>query len=272
MNADKISWEQAVVQLRNDPEQAALVQACFYDDPLEASAKRYMASTEWLALERLLPPLKGRALDLGAGRGIVSYALARSGWIVTAAEPDPSDIVGAGAIRSLALAADTQIDVVESIGEKLPLDDGSFDLVHCRAVLHHANDLKALCAEVARILRPNGIFIATREHVISKEGDRNAFLAQHPLHHLYGGENAYRYATYVAAIADAGLKMERSLNPFETDINLFPGAKADLKASIARRLLLPSSNCVPDIVLRWLGKFNSAPGRLYTFVARKPLA
>jgi SAM-dependent methyltransferase len=269
MSADKISWEQAVLRLRNDPEQAALVRACFYDDPLEQSARRYFESSEWRSLRGLLPPSKGKALDLGAGRGIVTYAMALSGWIVTAVEPDASNVVGAGAIRSLAKTAGIDIEVVESAGEKLPFSEASFDLVHCRAVLHHARDLKALCAEVARILRPGGLFIATREHVISKEGDRDEFLKHHPLHRFYGGENAYRYATYVAAIRDSGFKLEKALNPFESDINLFPGSKAELKARIAKRLAVSNQNYIPDIVLYLLGRFNRAPGRLYTFVAKK---
>jgi SAM-dependent methyltransferase len=269
MSVDTISWEQAVSRLRNDPTQAELVHACFYDDPLELSARRYFGSSEWCALQDLLPSEKGKALDLGAGRGIVAYALARSGWTVTAVEPDPSDIVGAGAIRVLAQVADLPIEVVQSVGEKLPFPDSSFDLVHCRAVLHHAKDLRALCAEVARVLRPGGLLIASREHVISKESDRVRFLEQHPLHHLYGGENAYTKATYLAAIAGAGLKLERALNPFETDINLFPGTKVEFKARIAKRFGLPVQNVIPDLVLCWLGRFNSAPGRLYTFLARK---
>jgi SAM-dependent methyltransferase len=270
MSADNISWEQAVSRLKNDPAQHELVQACFYDDPLELSARRYFASSEWRALQELLPSEKGRALDLGAGRGIVAYALARSGWTVTAAEPDPSDIVGAGAVRALAQVTGLPIEVVESFGEKLPFADASFDLVHCRAVLHHAKDLQALCVEVARILRPGGLLIASREHVISKESDRVRFLEQHPLHRLYGGENAYKKATYLAAVTGAGLKLEKALNPFETDINLFPGTKVEFKARIAKRLGLPGQNLIPDLVLYWLGLFNSAPGRLYTFLARKP--
>jgi SAM-dependent methyltransferase len=272
MSADQISWEQAVVRLRDDPEQAELVKACFYDDPLEQSALRYFASSEWRALRELLPAAGGRALDLGAGRGIVAYALARLGWAVTAAEPDPSAIVGTGAIRSLTQATNVLIDVVESFGEELPFRDASFDLVHCRAVLHHAKDLPALCTEVSRILRPGGLLIATREHVISQESDRAFFLKHHRLHLLYGGENAYRKATYVAAITSAGLKLEKALNPFESDINLFPETKAKLKARIAKRLWLPEQLLVPDFVLRWLGLLSSAPGRLFTFIARKPLA
>lgn len=269
MSADQISWEQAVVQLRNDPTQAALVQACFYDDPLEASARRYFDSSEWRALQKLIPQNKGRALDVGAGRGIVSYALARSGWAVTATEPDPSHIVGAGAIRSLAKTAGLQIEVLESFGETLPFPDASFDLVHCRAVLHHANDLDALCAEAARILRPDGLLVATREHVISKESDREIFWQQHPLHRFYGGENAYRYSTYADAIAKAELTLEKALNPFESDINLFPDTKTDMKTRIARRLGLPNWVNIPDVALTWLGAFSRSPGRLYTFIARK---
>jgi SAM-dependent methyltransferase len=271
MSADIISWEQAVIRLKNNPSQRELVQACFYDDPLEQSAQRYFESSEWRALREVLPPEKGRGLDLGAGRGIVSYALARSGWTVTAAEPDPSDIVGAGAIRALAKATNLPIEVVESFGEKLPFCDRSFDLVHCRAVLHHANDLRALCTEVARILRPGGLLIATREHVISNEADRAEFLQQHPLHRLYGGENAYTKATYLAAINGAGLKLEMALNPLETDINLFPETKKEFKGRVAKRLGLPVQNVIPDLLLSWLGRFNRAPGRLYTFLARKPL-
>ena len=45
---------------------------------------------------------RGQALDVGAGRGIASYALAREGFTVTVLEPDDSHLVGAGAIRSLA--------------------------------------------------------------------------------------------------------------------------------------------------------------------------
>ena len=41
----------------------------------------------------MIPRKAGRALDLGAGNGILSYALAREGWSVTAVEPDPSALV-----------------------------------------------------------------------------------------------------------------------------------------------------------------------------------
>ena len=64
------------------------------------AAQRYWDSTEWKAVHQFLPATKGDALDIGAGRGISWYPLAANGFPnVTALEPNPSDIVGAGAIR-----------------------------------------------------------------------------------------------------------------------------------------------------------------------------
>lgn len=264
-----ISWEQAVQSLRDDPKQAELVLACFYDDPIQSAAERYEQGTEWGALRRLLPSKSGRALDLGSGRGMVAYSLARAGWSVTAAEPDQSCIVGAGAIRELSRVTDTSIEVIECSGESISCDSESFDLVHCRAVLHHAVNLDRLCSEVARVLRPGGRFIATREPVLTREDDRAIFLESHPLHRLFGGENAYRLATYRSAIEAAGLTIDRIFNPLESDINAFPDSLAKYRSRAARRLFLPSPSWIPDFALKLLGAMSNTPGRLFTFVASK---
>lgn len=265
----RLTWEEAVETLRRDPAQQALVQACFYDDPLLAAARRFHASTEWLATRRLLSPQGGRALDLGAGRGIASYALAADGFETTALEPDPSPVVGAGAIRRLALEASLPIAVVEEWGESLPFPDGSFDLVLCRQVLHHARDLGQLCREIDRVLRPGGVMIATREHVISRREDLPAFLKSHPLHHLYGGENAFLLSEYETAIQQAGLDLVASLNPLESDINLFPMTREDHRGLLARRLFLPRA-VIGDRLMSLVGRRLNQPGRLYSFVASKP--
>ena len=106
-----ISWEQAVQWLREKPDQQELVRACYFDDPLIEAAERFWQSVEWQSIAALLPHSKGRALDLGAGRGISSYALARDGWAVSALEPDPSNLVGAGAIRTLVQESGLPIEV-----------------------------------------------------------------------------------------------------------------------------------------------------------------
>jgi len=266
-----MTWEEAVRQLRDTPGQEALVRWCFYDDPLVEAARRFRDSTEWRATRAWLPPPPGRALDLGAGRGIASYALAADGYATTALEPDPSALVGAGAIRALSAEADVPITVVEEWGESLPFSDGCFDIVLCRQVLHHARDLPQLCREIGRVLKPGGVMIATREHVISRREDLPAFLASHPLHHLYGGENAFLLAEYEGAIREAGLRLKASLNPLQSDINLYPTTREDHRARLARQLFLPRA-LVSDRLMAFIGDRMKAPGRLYSFIAVKPAA
>ena len=159
------SWENAVVWLRNQPDCASLVHGAYYDDPLLEAAERYRNSEEWFSIRNFLPK-NGKVLDVGAGRGIASYAFARDGFEVIALEPDESKIVGAEAIRNLAADASLPIMIVKDFSEKLPFEDDSFDIIFSRAVLHHMSDLKLACREISRVLRPGGRFLAIREHVI----------------------------------------------------------------------------------------------------------
>jgi SAM-dependent methyltransferase len=268
---DVLTWEAAVGRLKSAPDQRALVEACFYDDPLLAAAQRYHASSEWQALRALLGSSNGRVLDVGSGRGISAYAFAQDGWGVTALEPDPSLVVGAGAIRALAADSGLVIAVVQTWGEQLPFEAGHFDVVHCRQVLHHARDLAQLCREVARVLKPGGLLVATREHVISRREDLQTFLDNHPLHRHYGGEHAYLLDEYTGALSGAGLQVERVLNPYQSNINSYPETLQDIKRRWARKLRLPSGAWVPDALLSWAGSRSTVPGRLFTFVGRKPL-
>jgi SAM-dependent methyltransferase len=269
MKDKRITWEESVVWLRAQPDQAELVRACFFDDPLIEAAERYYQSSEWREIRRFLPNSPGKALDLGAGRGISSYALARDGWDVVALEPDNSKIVGAGAIRQLAKESGLNIAVEQEWGEHLPFEDATFDVVHGRQVLHHAGDLGQLCLEAARVLKGDGVFMATREHVISKEAHLDIFLRNHPLHRFYGGEHAYLLVDYTTAISEAGISMTHILNPYDTDINLFPDTKFTLKKRIAKRISFPFPQYIPDFLLSYLGSIDATPGRLYSFIGRK---
>ncbi len=262
------TWEEAVQWLREQPDKRDLVRWCFYDDPLIEAARRFHGCSEWHATRQWLPDPPGTALDLGAGRGIASFALAADGWNTTALEPDPSSLVGAGAIRRLAAEASLPITVVQEWGESLPFPDRTFDVVLCRQVLHHARDLRLLCAEIGRVLKPVGTMVATREHVLSKRSDLDVFLSQHPLHALYGGENAFLLGEYEGAIRNAGLALVASLNPLQSDINLYPTTREDHRGRIARKLLLPR-RLVTDWLLGKIGDRMTDPGRLYTFIARK---
>jgi SAM-dependent methyltransferase len=274
------TWENAVVWLRNQPSQQQLVLDAFYDDPLLAAAQRYYFSDEWQAVSRILQGRTGTALDVGAGRGIASYALARGGFVVTALEPDPSAIVGASAIRKLAADARLSITVVEEFSERLPFADSTFDVVFARAVLHHTRDLNSACRELFRVLRPNGIFIAAREHVISKEADLGQFLDHHPLHRLYGGEHAFLLDRYTSALSGAGFNRIEILRPLKSPINLFPYTTDSLRSAVVEKVThkFPAgplwraalgSRRVFASLLSVAEYFDNRPGRLYSFVCRK---
>ncbi|MCT7983615.1 class I SAM-dependent methyltransferase [Laspinema sp. A4] len=281
MNAKFLTWEQAVEWLKTQPDAQELVKACYYDDPLIVASQRFANSEEWQAVAEILQSwIPGKVLDLGAGNGISSYAFARSGCTVIAIEPDPSSIVGAGAIQQLAQQADLSIVVEQTVAETLPFADGTFDIVYGRQVLHHASNLNQLCREAGRVLRPGGVFLATREHTISQPEDLTVFLKSHPLHHLYGGENAFLLKDYRQAITGAGLNLKLVYGPSDSVINYFPVTRVQNQNKIAIFL----EKYVGKFLAHWIGSQKSVvsamnscrslidktPGRLYSFLAIKP--
>ena len=281
MKDKMLTWEEAVQWLRDQPEKSELVKHCYYDDPLENAAERFFQSEEWHEIIEILDAKRsGTVLDIGAGRGISSYAFAKSGYSVVALEPNSSDLVGAGAINRLAKSSNLDIKVVQEWGETIPFPDDTFDIVYGRAVLHHAHDLTKLCKEAARVLKPNGYFIATREHVISQKADLQKFLDSHPLHHLYGGENAYLLEEYITAINRSGLQIIKTLAPFQSVINYFPMTKSQhqnlVKPFLIRKLgnaivtTLSKLPVLQELYIWYISKKTNIPGCHYSFLAVKP--
>ncbi len=100
---------------------------------------------------------QGRAvLDLGCAGGFMAEALAQRGAQVTGIDPAAEAI---SAARAHARTGGLRIGYDVGVGEALPYDSASFDAVVCVDVLEHVADLNKVLAEVARTLRPGGMFL-----------------------------------------------------------------------------------------------------------------
>jgi 2-polyprenyl-6-hydroxyphenyl methylase/3-demethylubiquinone-9 3-methyltransferase len=95
-------------------------------------------------------------LDLGCAGGFMAEALDDRGARVTGIDPAAEAIAAA---RAHAAQGDRQITYDVGVGEALPYGDASFDAVVCVDVLEHVQDLALVLAEVARVLRPGGVFL-----------------------------------------------------------------------------------------------------------------
>jgi ubiquinone/menaquinone biosynthesis C-methylase UbiE len=114
----------------------------------EASARLVAAFVE---LSRLRP--RARIADLGCGSGTFTALLARAGY----------DCVGLDISAKLIEVGRRKypgIEFAEGDIEHLPFPDASFDGVLLSGVVHHFPDPSRCAAEVHRVLRPGGRFVA----------------------------------------------------------------------------------------------------------------
>lgn len=100
-------------------------------------------------------PGRPPALDVGCGGGLLAEPLTRLGLAVTGVDPSEASLDTA---RRHARNAGLPIRYVRGIGERLPFADGTFAAVFCCDVLEHVASVDATVAEIARVLRPGGVF------------------------------------------------------------------------------------------------------------------
>ena len=95
-------------------------------------------------------------LDLGCAGGFMAEAMAARGAHVTGIDPAGEAI---NVARQHARTSGLRISYDVGVGEALPYEAAGFDAVVCVDVLEHVADLNKVLSEVARVLRPGGLFL-----------------------------------------------------------------------------------------------------------------
>ena len=105
------------------------------------------------------------------------------------------------------------------------------------------------------------------------------FFDIHPLHQLYGGENAFLLRDYVSAIKSSGLRIQKILSPFATVINYAPYSKNDLRSMMQEKISsAPFGDKLGEFLqiesvfalfLKFIAIIDQRPGRLFSFIAHK---
>ena len=286
-----MTWEEVITSARDNPKYQEVIGQSYLAENLVENAERFHSSEEFIETIKLIE-IQGqkstpRLLDIGSGNGISAVSFARQGYDVTVVEPEQGMTTGTGAIRKLIEHYDLRMRILNAFGEQLPLPDQSFDIVYLRQTLHHASDLNRFLRECCRVLKTGGRIITVRDHVIFGKKDKDWFLASHPFHKLYGGENAYKLNEYTRSFRDAGFQIVRLMRHYDSVINYFPLSKKDyhdypakMKAALFERLILKygflGKLSIVQVAFRiYKGLFPSwyneklIPGRLYSFIAVK---
>ncbi|KAA6459199.1 methyltransferase domain-containing protein [Acidobacteria bacterium AB60] len=152
-----------------------------------------------------LDPQRGeRILDLGCGDGQLTVRLAGMGALVTGVDAS-ADMVAAA--RGRGVAAE------HAPAENLPFAAGSFDAVFSNAVLHWVRGQDQMMAEVRRVLRPGGRFVAEmggHTNVAAIHVALRAVLGRHGYGHLEESVNYYPTPTaYRKRLEESGFLVER---------------------------------------------------------------
>jgi SAM-dependent methyltransferase len=116
---------------------------------------------EALLLRRLLPRTPGpEVLNAGAGAGSLTLKLVEAGLRVTSVDASP-ELCEWTRARLAARPDGAEHPVAVGDLQRLDLPGGAFDAAVCGEVLEHLDDDRAGAGELARVLRPGGLLVAS---------------------------------------------------------------------------------------------------------------
>ncbi len=266
-----MTWEETIQYIRTKPEYKYLVEKAYLEENLPLNVERFIKSEEFLetlAILKKYQPMATSILDIGAGNGISSIALALSGYQISVVEPDKSETIGAGAIRKLKEHYQlSNIEIFEAFAEEIQFPDEHFDIVYARQCMHHAYHLEKFVAEAGRVLKKGGLFITVRDHVVFDSKDKEWFLEMHPLQKFYGGENAFSAEEYKSAMKKAGLEVVQEFKHFDSVINYFPSTKDEIENYQKNQTKLREAHLIHKI--GFLGKISFLKKLYHLYLDKK---
>jgi SAM-dependent methyltransferase len=146
--------------------------ASYEADAFRTAGHRWISEREVGVVMTALSDLAygARVLDVGAGNGRIARVLVDRGASVVAADSVPE------MLESLRERVPDATPLLARLGERLPLDDGTFDAVIAMRVLKWVPDWRAAVRELARVLVPGGLIVLeiTNRRSLARFGYRGA--------------------------------------------------------------------------------------------------
>jgi SAM-dependent methyltransferase len=178
--------------------------------------------------ERMLPSRHyGRVLEVGCGTGYFLLNLWQCGYV---GEPNGCDI-SPGMLEACgenARRLGCEIGLRTADAERLPYDDGEFDLVLGHAFLHHLPQPAEAIREMFRVLRPGGaVFIAGEPTWL---GDRIAAVAKRVAWRGFEAVARVRPALRRSPAPDPATEEERIMRDLEFAVDLHTFEPAEVEA------------------------------------------
>jgi sarcosine/dimethylglycine N-methyltransferase len=131
-----------------------------YDDDFQVISDASQRTVQHMATKISLES-GTRVLDIGSGYcGAARYMAEKFGCLVTALNLSEKENERARILNQQRGLGD-KISVVDGSFEHIPADDNHFDVVWSQDAILHSGNREQVISEVARVLKPGGIFIFT---------------------------------------------------------------------------------------------------------------